>query len=433
VSLNPDTGAVQAMVGGFDFAINQYNHAMQAARQPGSGFKPFVYSAALAHGVSPASIFMDAPLVFDDQNLESEYRPDNDNNRYNGPTRLREALYRSINLVTMRVLLEVGAGEVLDFSRRFGFDTDNFPRNTQLAVGGGTMAVTPMQMAVAYATFANGGHRIEPHVVDEVYDIDGNRLIKTHHPVVCRTCATRLEPIDLATLPRRRGGPAKEPATLAEVLAGGADPADPAQGTDPADTARGPATSQWLEGARPGPAAGSQDDGRVAGTIPAQRVLDERIAYVMHSMLQDVIRRGTGVRARRLERGDLAGKTGTTNEAADTWFNGYNPNLVTTVWAGFPNHQPLGAREYGSNVPLPIWIDYMRTALADMPERTPSQPAGVVTMKIDPETGEVASAGDPDAIFEYFLAEHAPQPPASRSLDGRRTEDEDDIKPVELF
>jgi penicillin-binding protein 1A len=441
VSLNPDTGAVQAMVGGFDFAINQYNHAMQAARQPGSGFKPFVYSAALAHGVTPASIFMDAPLVFDDQNLESEYRPDNDNNRYNGPTRLREALYRSINLVTMRVLLEVGAGEVLDFSRRFGFDTSSFPRNTQLAVGGGTMAVTPMQMAVAYATFANGGHRIAPHLVDEVYDIDGSRIIKTRHPVVCRTCATHLEPIDLDTLPRRRGGIDREPSTLADVLAGGADladtarstdPADTVQGTDPADTARGSATSQQPEGAPPGGAA-SPGTGRVAGPIPAQRVLDERVAYVMHSMLQDVIRRGTGVRARRLERGDLAGKTGTTNEAADTWFNGYNPNLVTTVWVGFPNHQPLGAREYGSNVPLPIWIDYMRAALAGAAEQTPSQPAGVVTMKVDPETGEVASAGDPDAIFEYFLAEHAPKPPESRSLDGRRTNDEDDIKPVEIF
>ena len=182
VSLDPNNGAVRALVGGFDFSLNQYNHATQAARQPGSGFKPFVYAAALKHGVTPSSIFMDAPLVFDDQNLESEYRPDNDSNSYNGPTRLREALYRSINLVTMRVLLEVGASNVLDYSRRFGFDATAFPRNTQLAVGGGTMAVTPMQMAVAYATFANGGHRIKPHIIDEVYDIDGNRLLKSAGP-----------------------------------------------------------------------------------------------------------------------------------------------------------------------------------------------------------------------------------------------------------
>ncbi len=412
VSLDANTGAVRAMVGGYDFAINQYNHALQAARQPGSGFKPFVYSAALAHGVTPASIFMDAPLVFDDQNLETEYRPDNDDNRYNGPTRLREALYRSINLVTMRVLLEVGANNVLDFSRRFGFDTGSFPRNTQLAVGGGTMAVTPMQMAVAYATFANGGHRIEPHVIDEVYDIDGARILKARHPVVCRDCPTALEPIDPAALtPPRAQGPADkpvdEPGTLAELLAG--------QTPGAADTA---------EGAPPSSSEPAQ--------VPAQRVLDERIAYLMNSMLKDVIRRGTGRRARTLERSDIAGKTGTTNEAADTWFNGYTPDVVTTVWVGFPNHTPLGTREYGSNTPLPIWIDYMREALADLPERTPPQPAGMVTMKIDPGTGKVASAADPDAIFEIFLAEFAPRI-ERRSRLGPADPDDEDIRPVEIF
>ncbi|MEQ8857087.1 MAG: PBP1A family penicillin-binding protein [Pseudomonadales bacterium] len=412
ISLDPDTGAVQAMVGGYDFTINQYNHAIQAARQPGSGFKPFVYAAALAYGVTPASIFMDAPLVFDDQNLESMYRPDNDDSRYNGPTRLREALYRSINLVTMRVLLEVGAGNVLDFSKRFGFDTSSFPRNTQLAVGGGTMAVTPMQMAVAYATFANGGHRVEPYVVDEVYDIDGNRILKARHPVVCRTCPTALEPIDPSILSQPRGaGPTAEPGTLAELLA--AEDAQPQAGVT-------------AEGApRQAPAA-------ELPPIPAQRVLDERVAYVMNSMLQDVIRRGTGRRARTLERGDLAGKTGTTNEAADTWFNGYNPDAVTTVWVGFPGYGPLGAREYGSNTPLPIWIDYMREALAGLPEKLPPQPAGIVTMKIDPGTGQIASTSDPKAISEVFLSEFAPKVDANRVLDPVGEEGEE-IKPVEIF
>jgi penicillin-binding protein 1A len=422
VSLDPTSGAVQALVGGYDFAINQYNHALQAARQPGSGFKPFVYSAALAHGVTPASIYMDAPLVFQDQNLESEYRPDNDNNRYNGPTRLREALYRSINLVTMRVLLDVGAPRVMDFSRRFGFDTSNFPRNTQLAVGGGTMAVTPMQMAVAYAVFANGGHLVEPHVVDEIYDMEGNRIFKARHPVVCRECGGTLE-IDPSSLrPKRSGpGPLVERASLKAFLAQAS--AQPAARDFAADGGESSAGEVQLAGGRAS---------IVPPVIPAQRVLDERIAYMMHTMLQDVIRRGTGIRARSLERSDVAGKTGTTNEAADTWFNGYNQDVVTTVWVGFPDHGPLGAREYGSNTPLPIWLDYMKAALAGKPERNRAQPAGVVTMKIDPATGRVASAADPNAIFEYFLAEHAPRPADAGGLERKQT-DEEDIKPVEIF
>jgi penicillin-binding protein 1A len=401
VSLEPATGAVQALVGGYDFALNQYNHALQAARQPGSGFKPFVYAAALANGITPASVFMDAPLVFDDRNLESEYRPDNDNNRYNGPTRLREALYRSINLVSMRVLLEVGARDVVNFVERFGFDTRRFPQNTQLAVGGGTMAVTPMDMAVAYATFANGGHRIEPHIVDRVLDIDGTPVFRAVHPEVCGDC----------------GGPTPMDTPLIAAT-GGALPAAPA------DTPPDPATPAPKLAELPG-----ADDLPPVGAI---RVLDGRIAYVMHTMLQDVIRRGTGRRARAMERSDLAGKTGTTNDAADTWFNGYNPELVTTVWVGFPNHQPLGAREYGSNVPLPMWMDYMKVALEDVPEKAPAQPAGVVTMKIEAGTGEVARAGDPDAIFEYFLAEHAPRAKRQPNVNGTDS-DSEDITPVDIF
>jgi penicillin-binding protein 1A len=383
VSLDNSTGAVRALVGGLDFSINQYNHALQAARQPGSGFKPFVYAAALAQGVMPSSIFMDAPLVFEDRNLETEYRPDNVNSRYNGPTRLREALYRSINLVSMRVLLQVGAGNVIDYSRRFGFDIDTFPRDTQLAVGGGTMAITPMQMAVAYSIFANGGYRIEPHIVDEVRDLAGNRIIKANHPVVCETC-----PADAPEV--------FEPATLDDVLAD----AQPAE----------------------------------LPLIPAERVLDERIAYIMNSMLQDVVRRGTAVRARALERSDLAGKTGTTNDAADTWFTGYNPDVTTAVWLGFPSHQPLGSREYASNNPLPIWVDYMRTALDGVPQRALSQPAGVVTVRIDPTSGEAALASDTNAIFEYFLAEHTPRPArAGSASDNGGRAGRDDVSPVDIF
>ncbi len=395
VSLDPHSGAVEAMVGGFDFSLNQYNHALQAARQPGSGFKPFVYSAALANGVTPASIFMDAPLVFADQNLESDYRPDNDNNRYNGPTRLREALYRSINLVSMRVLLDVGAGNVMDHVARFGFDTSTFPRNTQLAIGGGTMAVTPIDMATAYAVLANGGYLIEPNIITEVRDITGEVVLKPRYPEICdEACMTAAEGTDLLT---------GEPANLEELLASETDD-------------------------DPFPTGSDLDDEE---PLLAPRVIDERNAYIMNSMLSDVIRRGTGRRARSLERGDLAGKTGTTNDAADTWFNGYNPDLVATVWVGFPNHEALGGNEYGSTTPLPIWIEFMNTALRDVSESYRDQPEGVVTMKINPKTGQLASVRETDAIFEFFMAEHSPRQP--QDTDRIPDNSDEPIKAVDIF
>jgi penicillin-binding protein 1A len=367
VSLDTRTGAVLALEGGLDFAYNQFNHALQAARQPGSGFKPFVYSAALEKGLSPASIFMDAPLVFADRNLESEYRPSNDDRRYNGPTRLREALYRSINLVTMRVFLDVGATSVVDHVARLGFDTTSFPPNTQLAIGGGTMAVTPMDMARAYATFANGGWRVEPWIVDHVVNLAGDRVFSTNPRVVCEDC------------PETADENAVQPAVL-----------------------------------------------------PAERVLDGRIAFIMDSMLRDVIRSGTGRRARSLGREDLAGKTGTTNEAADTWFNGYHPDIATSVWVGFSAHAPLGAREYGSNNPLPIWIDYMAVALADRPKKFLPQPRGVVTMRINPTTGQPAAPGDRDAMFEYFLEEHTPVVANTPDLP-MQLHTRDEVQPVDIF
>jgi len=402
VALDPQTGAVEALVGGFDFALNQYNHALQAARQPGSGFKPFVYSAALASGITPASIFMDAPLVFADQNLESDYRPDNDNNKYNGPTRLREALYRSINLVSMRVLLKVGAGNVLDYVARFGFDTSTFPRNTQLAIGGGTMAVTPIDMATAYAVLANGGYKVEPNIITSVRDITGQVVMEPRYPEVCdEVCMeTRSESDPLSS----------EPATLEDLFATGETAPAPENTTGAAVTDAG-VTS--------------------AGVIPAPRVIDERNAWIMHSMLQDVIKRGTGRRARSLDRNDLAGKTGTTNDAADTWFNGFTPELVATVWVGYPNHQALGRNEYGSTTPLPIWIEFMQTALAGVEESFPHQPPGIVTMKIDPRSGELAPARDADAIFEFFLNEYAPKPPTD--IRDKDPQQEDDIKAVDIF
>ena len=389
VAMEPTTGSIKALVGGFDFYRNQYNHALQSARQPGSSFKPFIYSAALANGVNAADVFLDAPLVFEDANLESQYRPENDNNRYNGPTRLREALYRSINLVSIRVLLEVGAGKVLDHVGNFGFDTRSFPRNTQLAIGGGTMTVAPLDMSRAYAVLANGGHLVEPNIIDRIVDQQGETVYLPARVEVCTDCDSDQ---DSASQTQPTAAGFSEPSTLEEFAAEIPEAVDQRE------------------------------------IIPATRVIDERNAFIVDSMLKDVIKRGTGRRARSIGRNDLGGKTGTTNDAEDTWFNGYNKNLVTSVWVGFSNQAPLGANAYGSNTPLPIWIDFMEDALAGRAPAKVFQPPGITTMKISPDTGEAAAPGDANAIFEFFFAENAPQVPSSTEANTK-----DAIKAVDLF
>ncbi|MED5346768.1 MAG: transglycosylase domain-containing protein, partial [Pseudomonadota bacterium] len=389
VAMEPTTGSIKALVGGFDFYRNQYNHALQSARQPGSSFKPFIYSAALANGVNAADVFLDAPLVFEDANLESQYRPENDNNRYNGPTRLREALYRSINLVSIRVLLEVGAGKVLDHVGNFGFDTRSFPRNTQLAIGGGTMTVAPLDMSRAYAVLANGGHLVEPNIIDRIVDQQGETVYLPARVEVCTDCDSDQ---DSASQTQPTAAGFSEPSTLEEFAAEIPEAVDQRE------------------------------------IIPATRVIDERNAFIVDSMLKDVIKRGTGRRARSIGRNDLGGKTGTTNDAEDTWFNGYNKNLVTSVWVGFSNQAPLGANAYGSNTPLPIWIDFMEDALAGRAPAKVFQPPGITTMKISPDTGEAAAPGDANAIFEFFFAENAPQVPSSTEANTKDT-----IKAVDLF
>lgn len=366
VAMDPSNGGVTALVGGFDFWRNQYNHALQAARQPGSGFKPFVYSAAIANGLTAATIFLDAPLVFNDANLETIYRPKNDSGRYNGPTRLREALYRSINLVSMRVLIEVSAGKVLDHAKQFGFDVNKFPRNTQLAIGGGTMEITPIDMASAYAVLANGGYTIQPHIIDRIESRDGEVIFEPLHPEVCNVCA------------------------LQELVE------------------------------------------EIPPIIPATRAVDNRNVFIINSMLQDVIKRGTGRKALVLERNDLAGKTGTTDKAADTWFNGYTRDLVATVWIGFDDYRPVGDNVYGSNTPLPIWIEFMSGALDGLPEKINPQPEGIITMKIDPRTGRVARPSQEGAIFEYFLSEHPPGGEDDRHTNPLISDDKE-VAPEDIF
>ena len=336
VALDPVNGSIRALVGGFNFYAQQFNHALLARRQPGSGIKPFIYSAALDQGFTPADLFIDAPIVFDTEDVQGVYRPQNYGGRFYGPTRLREALYRSINLISIRVLQETGIDAAMQHLGRFGFDLQGVDRDTQIAIGGGRLGVSPLEMAKAYAVFANGGFAVEPHAIVEVRRTDGRILERPLHRTACVDC-----------------------------------------------------------------------ESEAGFVLPATRVLDERNAFTMRSMLQDVIRLGTGRRALQLARQDIAGKTGTTNEA-DAWFNGFHPDLVGVVWIGFDDNRALGSSETGSSLPLPVWIEFMNTALADLPQRSLIQPDGVVSVRINPETGEAAEPGDQDAVFEYFFEENAP-------------------------
>jgi penicillin-binding protein 1A len=387
VALDPEDGAIRSLVGGFDFRQSHFNRSVQGARQPGSSFKPFFYTAALENGFTPASIVNDAPIVIENTATGVTWRPENDGGTFSGPMRLRQGLYRSRNLVSIRVLRSLGIPTALESLKRFGFDTTQFPRDLTLALG--THALTPLQMATGYATFANGGFKVDAHLVTRIEDEQGKVIHSTNPLRVCREC-------ERADIARRELSPETE-LSLDYV------PFEEAE------------TSTAIP---------------IDSATYAPRIIEERVAYLIDSMLKDVITRGTGRLARQLERNDIGGKTGTTNGPRDTWFAGYNPDMVTITWVGFDQNTLLGKREYGGSAALPIWIDFMRVALAGRPERPPSQPNGIVTVRINPETGNRAEPGDPDAIFEIFLAEDAPST-SGRANDNSATGD--DILPSELF
>lgn len=361
VSLDPANGAIEALSGGFSFEQSNYNRAIQAKRQPGSSFKPFVYSAALDAGFSAASLVNDSPIVFVEEGLDRIWRPRNDNNTFLGPIPLREALYKSRNLVSIRLLQTIGVPYAVDYITRFGFSPQDLPNNLSLALG--TATLTPMEIAIGWAAFANGGYKVDPYLIERIEDRDGKVLFEAN--------------------------PARVPGS--DVVTAGALPGGDAVAT-----------------------AFAQTDTPLDPELPlrepmhAEKILDERTAYIMTSILQDVIKRGTGRRALEMGRSDLAGKTGTTNESKDSWFSGYNADFVTTVWAGFDQPQSLGRHEYGGTVALPIWIKYMSAVLEGRPEHPPAEPEGLVTLRIDPHSGRAAPPGTPDAYFELFRLEESP-------------------------
>ena len=384
VSFNPNNGALLALVGGFDFQSSKFNRAIQGGRQAGSSFKPFIYSAALEKGMTPATVINDAPVVFEDSSLESTWRPENSGGRFYGPTRLRQALYKSRNLVSIRVLRQIGVKHTIQYASQFGFDKAKLPNNLSLALG--SAALTPWEIASAYSVLANGGYSMEPWYIERIESNDGEALFEASPMVICdEACEQKRaeEPEQQEQLGEEKAGQDGELA-FTDLLE------QEAQLTATADQGE------------------TDDDSDEKPIRYAERIQDQRINFLITSMMQDVIKRGTGVKARALNRSDIAGKTGTTNDQKDAWFSGFNPDVVATVWVGFDQPRNLGRGEYGGTAALPIWIDYMRTALQDSPQRGLKIPDGVTNVRIDPETGKRAKPGQPNAIFEYFREENVP-------------------------
>ena len=379
VSLNPNDGSIVALTGGFDFYRSKFNRATQAERQPGSSFKPFIYSAALEHGYTPASIINDAPVVFEDPSLKSAWRPENYGGKFFGPTPLRTALYKSRNLVSIRLLRDIGIDFALEHIARFGIDVESLPRGLSLALGSGVL--TPLELATGYGVLANGGYAVEPYFIDRVLDRDDTLLFAADPLVVCRDCDDE-EAMTVSTSTPPADGEGAGAALSAEA---GADSGTGSPTGSPGSERRAP------------------------------RVIDARNAWLMYSLMRDVIRRGTGRKARVLERDDLAGKTGTTNDQYDAWFSGFSPDLVATAWIGFDEFRPLGQRETGARAALPMWIAYMKEALEGVPRREVQPPEGILTVRIDPETGEAAGASHEGAVFESFRRERVPTRVAERT------------------
>jgi len=365
VAIDPNTGAIKALQGGLNFFHNRFNRITSAKRQPGSNLKPFLYTSALENNFTAATSINDAPIVFEDATLEGIWRPENDSGQFYGPTRLREALYYSRNIVSIRILRELGLNTARATMERFGFDDSELAKNLTLALG--SEALPPLKVAAGYTAFANGGYKVEPYFIDEIKDQSGNIIYKSLNPRICLKCSEQTLSDDNHWA---------EEKAVESVIWNLPEP----KNTDAAEY-----------------------------SYPnAERILDERVHFIIDSILKDVITKGTGRRALSLERTDLAGKTGTTNGPRDAWFSGYSPHLVATAWVGFDDNSELGNNEFGGTAALPIWVEFMETALKNKPEIHFDQPPGLVIARVDPKTGERAAPSSANAIFEYFLRENTP-------------------------
>ena len=364
VSVDPRDGAIVALVGGFDFFQSKYNRVTQARRQPGSGFKPFIYAAAFDKGFTPASVVLDAPVVIDEQGNEKSWRPHEDSDQFYGPVRLREALVHSRNLVSVRVMRAIGLNYAWNYVQRFGFDKSQLPEDLTLALG--TAELSPLQVAIGYSAFANGGFKVSSYYIDRVEDAAGKVLQQADPAMACPQCGR----------------------------------------------ASAPFQSKGEHGARASLSDEAPHDGKTL--IPpknlAPQIISPQIAYLLADMMADVIKRGTGQRARTLNRDDIAGKTGTTSDFHDAWFSGFNTDIVTTVWTGFDADRSLGGNDdQAAHVAVPTWTYFMHEALAGTARHPVPVPEGIVSVRISPQTGLLASADNPNGIMEKFMEGNLPK------------------------
>ena len=396
VSLSAHDGALLALVGGFDYNKSKFNRVTQAERQPGSNIKPFNYSAALEKGYTAASLINDAPIVFEDPGLESTWRPENYSGRVFGPTRLRKALINSRNLVSIRLLRAIGISYAIKYLQKFGFRKESLPRDLSLSLG--SAAITPMELVTGYAAFANGGYKVEPYFIDRLETAENVVIMRSNPLVVCEQCE-----LDANNRAQR----ADQDPMLTETAMAAEDGSELTVIPENNDLLV-PVYEEQLD---PAMMPDSEID-NANDAIPqrvAKRIVSPQNIYIMNSILRDVIKRGTGKRALALNRGDIAGKTGTTNDQQDAWFSGFNPDVVTTAWVGFDEPHTLGHNEYGGRAALPMWIEYMAEALKGLPEPALETPPGLVTVRIDPETGLLVGASFPNAAFEIFRADYVPK------------------------
>jgi penicillin-binding protein 1A len=374
VAISPDNGDILALAGGYDFQYSQVNRVL-ASRPPGSGFKAFLYGAAIEDGYTPATMINDAPFA------RGEYRPQNYERNFVGPITLRNAFKDSRNVPAVRLYDQLGSSKLFDFAARFGFRTDAFPRN-DLTVALGSQDVQPLEMATGYAMIANGGYRIQPTLIKTISTEDGV-VFRARQPTVCEECDA--------------GQPAQRPAPIAVL------------------------TQSTFDGE-----GGIQASATAPAPLVAEQVTDPRVAYIMNTMLRSVVEEGSGRRvAREFDRRDLMGKTGTTNGPAEVWFTGFNRDIATSVFVGFDQPEPLGESEQGATVAVPIWIDFMKVALAGTSQSIMVRPNGLVDRLIDQDSGQIARPGQANTIFEVFMAESAPANDTDdRTVSPRRDNDE---------
>lgn len=357
VALNAQNGAILALSGGYDFFHNKYNRATQSKRQPGSGFKPIIYTTAIENGFTAASVINDAPIVIADPSQEAEWRPENYSKKFFGMTPLRTALRKSRNLISIRLLRELGIKKVTDTALRFGFTQEQLPNSLSLALGSGH--ATPLQMATVYSVFANGGFLIKPYFIDRIEDINGNTLFQATPDIACPLC----------------------------------------------------------------------DQAHIDQKGYAPQIITPQVNFLMNSLLRDVVQRGTATAAKVLGRTDLAGKTGTTNDQRDAWFNGFSNGIAATAWLGFDTSSTLGRYETGGKAALPIWIKFMETALKDKPEQQLIPPRGITKAYVDSASGLLAQPGNP-GVWEFFRQQHAPKEFAPMEVS---TEELEDAESESLF